>query len=170
MSPCVAEGFVIYILHTRLIVYPGQRYTNSFLHVENQFIPHLALRVFFFFFILLLKVVRRKWLLKSLPIAEDFFSVDYCLNCANTKHLECDRGVMGEKVLPKEHFHLVSFEQYFYHILFQLSKGIWNNVLCSSFTCFLPSHPAITSDAWVDWKVKSTFLNTPEFGENLSKS
>lgn len=49
MSPCVAEGFVIYILHTRLNVCPGQRYTNSFLHVENQFKPHLALRGFFFY-------------------------------------------------------------------------------------------------------------------------
>lgn len=48
MSPCVAEGFVIYILHTRLNVCLGQRYTNSFLHVENQFIPHLALRGFFY--------------------------------------------------------------------------------------------------------------------------
>lgn len=71
------------------------------------------------------------------------FSVDYCLNCANTKHLECDSGVMGEKVLPKEHFHLVSFEQYFYHVLFQLSKGIWNNVFLLIFYLLSPILPLL---------------------------
>lgn len=138
MSPCVAEGFVIYILHTRLNVCPGQRYSNSFLHVENQFIPHLALPGFFFY---TASESSEKETASVEPTNSwGLFSMDYCLNCANTKHLECDRGVMGKKVLPKEHFHLVSFEQYFYHVLSQLTKGIWNNVLCSSFTCSLPSY------------------------------